>query len=88
MNVCDAQVRTVATSSVLAGKTTAAGTGSSSPRTRRNNASAQESMARSRSISVSVRTAPSGSRLTNMSRGLTTRIVTHGADQGIVAPAG
>jgi hypothetical protein len=40
-------------------------------------------MARSRRISASVRTVPSGRRLTSMSRGLTTRIVTHGADQGI-----
>ena len=76
--VSDAQARTAATSSVLAGKTTAAGTGSSSPRTRRSSASAQESMARSRSISASVRTAPSGRRLTRMSRALTTRIVDPG----------
>ena len=83
VDVSDAQARTVATSSVLAGKTTAAGTGSSSPRTRLSSASAQESMARSRRISASVRTVPSGRRLTSMSRGLTRRIVTHEADQGI-----
>ena len=73
VNVCDAQVRIVATSSVLAGKTTATGTGSSSPRTRRSSASAQESMARSRRVSASVRTVPSGSRLTSMSRWFTRR---------------
>ena len=55
-----AQARTVATSSVLAGKTTAAGSASSSPRTRRSSSSVHESMARSRSIPASVLTVPVG----------------------------
>jgi len=45
-------------------------------------------MARSRSISASVRTAPSGSRLASISRGLTTRIVTHKAGRIVTHKAG
>src|SRR6185437_4588636 len=67
-----AQASTVATSCVLAGKTTAAGAGSSSPRTRRSRSSVHESMARSRPTCASVLTVPAGRRLTRRSTALTT----------------
>src|SRR5215467_11448635 len=52
---------------------------SASPRARRSNASAQESVARSRRDSASVTTAPGGSRRTRRSRMSTARIVAHTA---------
>ena len=73
-----AQARTVATSPVVAGEMTAAGSGRSSPRTRRSNASDQESIARWRRVCRSVLTVPPGRRLARISRELTRRIVDPG----------
>ena len=70
-----AQARTVATSPVVAGEMTAAGSGRSSPRTRRSSASGQESVAHWRSVCGSVLIVPSGRRLASISRELTSRIV-------------
>src|SRR5580693_828643 len=74
-----AQDSTVATSSVLVGKTTAAGSGGSSPLTLRSSPRVQLSMARSRSIWGSVVTAPRGRRLARDSIASTARIVTQSA---------
>ena len=86
-----AQARTVATSSVRAGKRIARGSGRSSPRARRSSASDQESMAWLCSVCGSVLTVPPGRRLTRMSRGLTRRIVDRGRPDrpaaGAPAPA-
>ena len=70
-----AQARMVATSPVVAGEMTAAGSGRSSPRTRRSSASGQESVALWRSVCGSVLIVPSGRRLASISRELTSRIV-------------